>query len=56
MAIDVLCLTEEQRQNLDELLMACRFLVELKQHKMAESAINHGIEQVAAAIREIDKS
>ena len=29
MAIDVLCLIEGQQQNLNELLKACRFLVEV---------------------------
>ena len=55
MAIDVLCLTEEQQQNLNELLTACRFLVEVKRMKMADSAIAYGIDQVAAVIRKIDR-
>jgi hypothetical protein len=55
MAIDVLCLTEEQQQNLNELLKACRFLVEVKRMKMADSAIAYGIDQIAAVIRKIDK-
>jgi len=55
MAIDVLCLTEEQQQNLNELLTACRFLVEAKRLRMADSAIVYGIDQIAAVIRKIDK-
>jgi hypothetical protein len=54
MAIDVLCLTEEQQQNLDELLKACRFLVDVKRLKMADSAITYGIDKIAAVIRKID--
>jgi len=54
MAVDVLCLTEEQQQNLNELLTACRFLVEAKRIGMAESAINYAVDQVAAVIRKID--
>jgi len=30
MAIDVLCLSEEQKQNLNDLVKACRFLLEVK--------------------------
>jgi len=55
MAVDVLCLTEEQQQNLNELLIACRFLVEAKRIGMAESPINYAVDQVAAVIRKIDK-
>ena len=55
MAIDVLCLIEGQQQNLNELLKACRFLVEVKRMKMADSAIAYGIDQIAAVIRKIDK-
>jgi len=55
MAIDVLCLTEEQQQNLNELLKACRLLVEGKKLKMADSAIDFLIGQVAGVIRKIDK-
>ncbi len=54
MPVDVLCITEEQRRHLDELLKACRLLVEIKQMKMADSAIAYGIDQVAAVIRKID--
>jgi len=55
MAIDVLCLTEEQQRNLDELLKACRFLIELKRRGMAESAISYAIDQIAGVIKKIDK-
>ena len=55
MVVDALCITEEQRQHLDELLKACRFLVEVKRLGMAESAINYAVDQVAAVIRKIDR-
>jgi len=55
MVIDVLCLTEEQQRNLDELLKACRFLIEAKRIEMAKSAIDYGIDQIAAVLRKIDK-
>jgi len=55
MAIDVLCLTEEQQRNLDELLKACRLLLEVKRLRMADSAIDYSIDQIAAVIRKIDK-
>ena len=58
MAIDVLCLTEEQRQHLDELLKACEFIVKLKRLKMpgsSEAAISYGIDQIAAVLHKIDK-
>ncbi len=56
MAVDVLCLTEEQRQHLDELLRACQFIVELKRLNMpgtSETAISFGIDKVAAALNKI---
>jgi Spy/CpxP family protein refolding chaperone len=58
MAIDVLCLTEEQQQQLNDLLKACRFLVKLKEHKMTESAtaVAYAIDQVEAVLRKIDKA
>jgi len=55
MAVDVLCLTEEQQQNLNELLTACRFLVDAKKLNMADSAVTYGISKVAAVINKIDK-
>ena len=55
MAIDVLCLTEEQQQNLNELMKACRFLLEIKRLRMADSAVTYSIDQIAAVIRKIDK-
>jgi len=55
MAIDVLCLTEEQQRNLDELLKACRLLLKVKRLRMANSAIDYSIDQIAAVIRKIDK-
>ncbi len=55
MAVDVLCLTEEQQQNLNDLLKACRLLLEVKRLRMANSAIDYSIDQIAAVIRKIDK-
>jgi hypothetical protein len=55
MTIDVLCLTEKQQQELNELLTACRWLVDAKKLNMADSAITHGISKIAAVINKIDK-
>ncbi len=58
MAIDVLCLSEEQRRDLDELLKACQFIVKLKRLNMpgtSETAISFGIDKVAAVLNKIDK-
>jgi len=54
MAIDILCLTHEQQQNLNDLLKACRFLVNAKGIQMADSAIAYSIDQIAAVLRKID--
>lgn len=50
--MDPICLTQEQQQNLNDLVKACQFLVELKRRGMAESAID-SIDQVAAALNKI---
>ena len=55
MAMDLSCPTKEQQQNLNELLTTCRFLVEAKRLRMADSAITYGIDQIAAVVRKIDK-
>ncbi len=55
MAIDPLCLAEDQQQNLNDLVKACRFLIEVKRLKMADSAIDYSIDQIAAVIHKIDK-
>jgi len=62
MAVDVLCLTEEQKQNLNELIEACRFLLKLYQNKMlrsedhaAEEVLNFGIDKIAKALKKIDQ-
>lgn len=55
MAVDAICLTEEQQQNLNKLLEACRFLVRLKKSGITEpSAIMYGIDQVVVALNRID--
>ncbi len=54
MAIDILCLTQEQQQNLNDLLKACRFLINAKRLQMADSAIVYSIDQIAAVLRKID--
>jgi hypothetical protein len=56
MAIDPLCLAEDQQQNLNDLVKACRFLIEVKRLEMAESAISFAIDQIAAAVRKIDRA
>jgi hypothetical protein len=56
MAVDVLCLTEEQKQNLNDLLKACRFLLEVKRLRMADSAVDYSINQIAAVVHKIDKA
>jgi len=59
MAIDVLCLTEEQQQNLNELLAACRFIVDVKRLKMpgsSETAISYAVDKIATALNKIDKA
>lgn len=54
MATEPLCLSAEQQQNLNDLLKACRFLLEVKRIGMAESAIHHSIDEIAKVIRKID--
>ena len=55
MGMDLSCPTKEQQQNLNELLTACRFLVDAKKLNMADSAVTYGISKVAAVINKIDK-
>ena len=54
MAIDVLCLTQEQRQSLEELVMKCRFLVEIRRIGASESAINLTIDEVNSILRKFE--
>ncbi len=59
MAIDPYCLSEEQQQHLNELLTACRFIVEVKRLKMPgsnEAAISYGIDQIAGVLKKIDNN
>lgn len=45
---------DAKEQDICDLLKACRWLVEAKRLKMADSAISHGIDQIAAVLRKID--
>lgn len=54
--VDVLCLSAEQQKNLNDLLTKARFLVEIKNNGLADSAIHIVIDEIAAVLRKIDKS
>jgi hypothetical protein len=53
--MDFSILTKEQQQNLSELLRLCRFLIDAKKLKMADSAISYGIDMIAKVVRKLEQ-